>query len=199
MGIFKMFTGIIEAQGTVKAFKSGKLEIVVPQFFGKLKRGSSLAVDGVCLTVTRQTARIAVFDVVRETQKRSTLGLLAAGSQVNLERPLKWQGRIEGHFVSGHVDGVGIVKVVTKRKNETDIQIQASPNLKAFLVEKGSVAINGASLTLGKVKGGIFWIHCIPHTLKLTNLNRLQKGDRVNLEADLAAKLICAKRSRRFN
>ena len=191
-----MFTGVIEAQGKVKNFKNGVLEITLPKFFGKLKIGSSVAVDGVCLTLVQQKSSIGFFDVVAETQARTTLGSFEPGQVVNLERPLQWQGRVEGHFVLGHVDGVGIIRQVSVAKKQKSILVETPKLIRRFVCEKGSIAANGVSLTIGKTKKGSFWLHLIPQTLKSTNLGGLAGGSRVNLEADMVAKLLL---KRRFN
>lgn len=191
-----MFTGIIESLGRVRALDqagrrgAGRLEIEAPKAAGSLKKGSSLSVNGACLTVIEKKGNRLSFNLVEETQRRTALGRLRPGDWVNLERPLTYRRRIEGHFVLGHVDGVGrIVKVINKG-NQRSFLIQFPKRLKRYFAEKGSVAVDGVSLTLGKVSGGRFWIHGIPYTLKSTNFRAYKISTAVNIEADILAKLI---------
>lgn len=190
-----MFTGIVEAVGRVHGIKknSGKgpavLQIEAPGLSKRLKVGGSVAVNGACLTLVKKRRAGLFFELVRETEKRTNLGLLVAGGQVNLERPLKASARIEGHFVQGHVDGLGQILEIKKKGQEKSMRIGFPKALKPFIVEKGSVVVNGVSLTLGKVLENSFWIHCIPHTLKVTNFQDLTLKTKVNLEADLLMKL----------
>lgn len=193
-----MFTGIIEGKAIVHRVekKGGKVlfEIELPRrVAGSLKTGSSLAVNGACLTVVTKKGNKVAFNLLQETMKRTSLGSALVKAHVNVERPLKTGSRIDGHFVLGHVDGLGRVEKILSKGAEKNFVISYPKNLKRFFVEKGSVAVDGISLTLGKVTPAAFWIHCIPHTLKSTNLSTLRVGDRVNLEADLLAKLILKK------
>ena len=190
-----MFTGIIEVIGIVDSCRffskrrSLALGIRVPKFSGSLKIGGSLAVNGVCLTVIRKKARRVYFDLVEETLRRSTFAVLRKGDRVNLERPLKPSGRLDGHLVLGHVDTTGAIRRILKKEGSQDFLIMFPGTLRPYIYEKGSVAVNGVSLTIGKVTGNHFWAHCIPHTLKSTNFQILKKGDKVNLEADALIKL----------
>ncbi|MBI4352735.1 MAG: riboflavin synthase [Candidatus Omnitrophica bacterium] len=190
-----MFTGIIEAVGYVRAFgAAGRsvslLELEVPGSFKDLKAGSSLAVNGACLTVVQKKGRKVFFHVIRETVERTALGDLRKGDPVNLERPLRFGGRVEGHFVLGHVDGAGKVLKVENRKEEKSFFISFPKRLKPYFFEKGSVAVDGASLTLGKVLKNGFWIHSTPYTLEQTNFHAYQAGVHVNLEADALVKCV---------
>jgi len=185
-----MFTGIIEAAGRVRGFSGARLEIEVPRNLARLKKGASLAVNGTCLTVAGRSAGTLRFDVVAETRRRTALGILKHGDRVNLERPLKVSSRLDGHFVLGHVDGVGRVKRLTPEKKGMSALVSFPAPIRRFLVEKGSVTVDGVSLTLGKVSKPGFWIHLVPHTLKVTSLGGLKPGTRVNLEADVLAKLV---------
>ncbi len=191
-----MFTGIIEAQGTLsEVHRSQKLRtlgIKVPAIFSRLKIGASVAVNGVCLTVVKRRGRIVFFNLVSETRKKSNLGDLGIGDFVNLERPLKSGARIEGHLVLGHVDGRGQVRKIITGGHEKSFLIRFPKRLERSLVEKGSIAVDGVSLTLGKVVGNSFWIHCIPHTLKNTTLSRYRVNAKVNLETDLLAKMVAS-------
>ncbi len=189
-----MFTGIIEAQGLIRDFKyrkkNGVLEIEAPKISRGLKVGGSLAVNGVCLTVVKKRRHRLFFNIVSETYERTTLGTLKKGVLVNLERALKANARIEGHFVLGHVDGVGEILKVLEAKRQKSFLISFPRHLRAYLTEKGSVAVDGVGLTLGKISKNAFWVHCIPHTLKVATLGRTTVKNKVNLEADIVAKLI---------
>ena len=183
-----MFTGIIDGSARVKsAQKKGRgmrLELEAPADYRRLKIGASVAVDGVCLTVVSAKKNILSFDVVPETLKRSRLGHLVIGEKLNLERPLRWMGRVDGHLVQGHVDGLAkVVKGVTRGKGR-DFYLTVPNKWSRFVVEKGSVALNGVSLTIGRKKGSSFWVHIIPHTLNKTNLGLRKAGDVLNLETD---------------
>jgi len=179
-----MFTGIVEATGRVVSLKGATLQLNVPAPLSRLKKGGSLAVNGVCLTVVKSGQPLS-FNLVKETVRRSTLGALKRGDAVNLERPLKSGGRLDGHFVLGHVDGVGRVTKIDEGRRERSIFINYPDGLRRYFVEKGSVTVDGVSLTLGKVGRGGFWLHFIPHTLDKTISRHYALGDRVNLEADL--------------
>jgi riboflavin synthase len=190
-----MFTGIIEGLGRVKNVKKGRgrtvvLEIIVPAGIAKsLRGGSSLSINGVCLTVTRKKGQRLFFDLAGETQKKTTLGGLSPRQNLNLERALRWGGRLEGHFVLGHVDGVGKILKITRAKNQTSFFVKYPRFLGLYLRPKGSVAVDGVSLTLGAVSHRAFWVHVIPHTIRVTNLGGLLTGAPVNLEADILAKM----------
>ena len=188
-----MFNGIIERTGLVCEAKknSGKFRLGIEsgRLFGSLKTGDSVSVNGVCLTLTKRLGKKAFFDVVPETLKRSALGSLKIGDEVNLELSLKWQGRVSGHFVLGHVDGVGSVKDIKPKGSERAFLIQFPKPLGPYIVEKGSIAIDGVSLTVGKVQKNSFWVHLIPHTFRLTNFKHRVAGEKVNLEGDYLAKL----------
>ena len=190
-----MFTGIIEVLGQVKGWRKGAkgsppfLEIASPRITRQLKAGASLAVNGVCLTVVKKKGTSVFFNVSEETRKRSTLGQLMPGQSVHLERPLKAGGRIEGHFVLGHADGVGRICKTTGKGKEKSFQIAFPPSLGPWFVEKGSVAVDGVSLTVGKVSKNAFWVHLTPYTIRYTRFKDYKAGRKVNLEGDLLAKL----------
>ncbi len=188
-----MFTGIVEATGRIRSLKviRGKtqLEVRAPLAVRSgLKIGASVSVSGVCLTAVSKTPASIFFDLADETKKRSTLGRLRRGDRVNLERPLKWNGRLEGHFVLGHVDGVGKIKKALSIKKEKSFLIAYPKRLAPFMIEKGSVTIDGVSLTIGRVTPKDFWVHIIPHTLKTTQFGDFEPGRAVNLEADILIK-----------
>lgn len=183
-----MFTGIVEGLGSIDSLQGSTLTLRVPRRFSRLKKGSSFSVNGACLTVVK-SGRKPSFNLLRETLSRTTFKALRPGDRVNLERPMKAQGRLHGHLVLGHVDGVGRVARVVESSRDKSFFILCPARLRRFCVEKGSIAVDGASLTLGKRGRGGFWVHLIPHTLKNTICGRYAPGTRVNLEADVLAKL----------
>lgn len=187
-----MFTGIIEAIGTVDRIVEGKKQtlFVIQAPFKKLKLGSSLAVNGVCLTVIGQEKNFYSFNLLNETKKKTNLSRLKKGSRVNLERPLKIGSRVEGHLVQGHVEGVGQIQKIIHRGNEKSFLIAYPKKLKRFFIEKASVAVDGISLTLGKVNPSTFLVHCVPHTLRSTVAHTYKAGSFVNIEADLLSKYL---------
>lgn len=189
-----MFSGIIETTGKVRAFKrlpgqSHTLEIEAPKISKGLKIGGSVSVNGACLTLIKKKGSRLFFNVVRETRKRTMLSALKSGDRVNLERPLRLRDRVEGHFVLGHIDGVGQIRRVLEKGREKSFLISFPKALKPYLVEKGSVTVDGVSLTLGKISQGACWVHCIPHTLRTTLCGFYRVKTKVNLEADVLAKL----------
>lgn len=189
-----MFTGIIEHLGTIE--ETGKVpggirvRIGCRGLAGGLAPGDSVAVDGVCLTVTERTGRWFEAEISPETARRSTLDRLRAGRPVNLERPLAASGRLGGHFVQGHVDATTRVRSVRRQGGFIEIAFDAPAGLRRYIVEKGSISINGVSLTVASLRGGAFTIALIPHTLRMTNLSRLRAGSRVNVEVDILAKYV---------
>ena len=192
-----MFTGIIEKMGRVSGWKVAKkarakiLAVACPLGYSRaLKIGASVSVNGVCLTVIQKRADQLSFNVVQETLKRTALGALEPGDSVHLELPLKANARLDGHFVLGHVDAKGKVLRILAGKNDTRLLIGFPKSLQPYLLEKGSVAVDGVSLTVGRVSGNKFWLHLIPHTLKNTRFSGLKQGDPVNLEADILVKLL---------
>lgn len=190
-----MFTGIVEKTGVVTNWTRGRskrstiLGVSAPALAKGLRVGSSLAVNGACLTVISKRRGRLFFHLLEETKKRTNLGDLLVGEYVNLERPLKASGRLEGHFVLGHIDGVGRVRRLKPAGEETSALIGFPSALTPYFLEKGSIAANGVSLTIGKVLRGAFWVHLIPHTLSGTNLGALAVGKKVNLETDILMKL----------
>ena len=198
-----MFTGIIEVVGRVRGLKpvggaTHTLEVEAPRISKGFKIGGSLSVNGACLSLVKKKGNRLFFNVINETKKRTMFNDLKAGDKVNLERALKFNGRVEGHFVLGHVDGVGMVRRVLEKGKEKSFLIAFPARLKPCLVEKGSVAVDGASMTLGKVRGNTFWVHCIPHTLTHTLFGTYETKTKVNLEADLLAKLALTRQKRRY-
>lgn len=187
-----MFTGIIETVGTVKRIargaRSASLEIEAPQILDDVKVGDSIATNGVCLTATSVTARTFTADVMHETLERSSLGTLTAGSHVNLERAMAANGRFGGHFVSGHIDATGTIARIERDDTAVWYTIDAGPDVLRYVVEKGSVAIDGISLTVARVTETSLSVSTIPHTNQQTTLPERACGDVVNLECDVIAK-----------
>lgn len=189
-----MFTGIVEEVGTIKRVQKGQhsavLEIQAETVLKGLKTGDSIAVNGVCLTVTSFGSNMFTADVMHETLNRSSLAGLKTGSHVNLERAMAADGRFGGHIVAGHVDGVG--KITRIRRDDTAVwyTVQAGPAVMRYIVEKGSVTIDGISLTVAKVSDKDFSISAIPHTVRVTVLGERREGDIVNLENDIIGKYV---------
>ena len=187
-----MFTGIVEELGTVKTVASGrqsaKLTISATVVLQNIKQGDSIAVNGVCLTVTAYDTNWFAADVMPETMRRTALADLTAGSRVNLERALRLGDRLGGHIVSGHIDGVSTILSRQPLDNAVMLKLRADPRLLRYVVTKGSVALDGISLTV--VDCGSDWlsVSIIPHTLAITTLQQKAVGDRVNLETDMLAK-----------
>ncbi len=189
-----MFTGIIEETGTVLEMKrtggSTKIQIRAKRVLHNTKTGDSIAVNGVCLTVTELGASDFTADVMPETVARSSLGRLTAGDNVNLERAMAADGRFGGHIVSGHIDGTGTIRRITREGNAVRYQIAAAPGILRGIVEKGSVAIDGISLTVTAVQTEQFEVSVIPHTLSETTLAGKKQGELVNLENDVIGKYV---------
>ena len=189
-----MFTGIIEEVGTVKAVRrsgtSSFIEIQAKKVLEDVHLGDSIAVNGVCLTVTHSDGSVFRADVMNETLRRSSLGSLTSGSPVNLERAMSANGRFGGHIVSGHIDGTGIISDIRNDGIAVWYTIDTPPPLLRYIVEKGSVAIDGISLTVAKVTETSFSVSIIPHTAAQTILSSKKKGDIVNLENDIIGKYV---------
>ncbi|MGI6105970.1 MAG: riboflavin synthase [Raoultibacter sp.] len=189
-----MFTGIVEEMGSVAAIKRGAkssvLTISGDVIFDDMGLGDSIAVNGVCLTVTRFADKRFDADVMNETLSRSSLGDLALGSRVNLERATPMNGRFGGHIVSGHIDGVGTVAEITRDDNAIWYRIAVNPEVMRYIVEKGSVALDGISLTVAKLSQGDFSVSIIPHTVENTVLSQKKVGDIINVENDVIGKYV---------
>jgi len=189
-----VFTGIVEAVGEVESAELAgellRLVVRAPEIAAEARVGDSVAVRGACLTVTRAEAGRLSFEAVRETLARTAVGELRAGSQVNLERALRAGGRLDGHLVQGHVDGVGRVAELRREGGDVRLFVACPPEVATHLVEKGSVAIDGVSLTVVGARDDGFDVALIPHTLAATTLGALRPGDRVNLEVDVLAKYV---------
>ena len=193
-----MFTGIVEETGTVERIKptAKSIEVTVrANLCGRgLKLGASLAVNGCCLTVvkvaTRGKSKLAQFDLLKETWQRTNLQFAKPGSLVNLERPLRTDGNLGGHFVTGHIDGVGKITKWERMGQDHVLDIAAPPEVMRYVVFKGSMAVDGISLTVAGVGKNSFRIWIIPHTYEVTALRERKTGDAVNLEADLIGKYV---------
>lgn len=180
-----MFTGIVEATGVVRAMEPTRLMVEASLPDDDLRTGDSVAVSGCCLTVVDRGPSWWGFDVSAETLARTTLGGLAPGDRVNLERPVRLSDRLGGHLVQGHVDGVGVV-----RAPAPELAVELSPDLARYVVEKGSISVDGCSLTVVEVSTDTFRVAVIPHTAAVTTLGTVSRGDRVNLEVDVMAKYV---------
>lgn len=184
-----MFTGIIERTGKIKSLASNKLELQVGKDFS-VKLGDSVCVNGACLTVSGINADILSFDVSKESLSLTNLSTVKANDVVNIERAMPADGRFGGHFVTGHVDNLGKVTKVVNNNSSVDVFVEFDPKYSSLLVSKGSVTVNGVSLTVNEIDGKVFRLTLIPYTLKETNLLEQKVGDTVNLEFDILAKYV---------
>ena len=192
-----MFTGIIEGIGIVEKIErntKNRSAIQMTVDLGKhtkgLKIGQSVALNGVCLSVTKISKNKCNFEMIDETIKKTDLGNLILGGKVNIERSLKAGDRMEGHFVLGHVDGVGVIKKIEKKPKEVKVWFEVPKKLAKFIVKKGSIAIDGISLTVVDITKNKASVCLIPHTMKVTNFHTKKVGDKVNIETDILGKYI---------
>jgi riboflavin synthase len=189
-----VFTGIVECVGKVESLRplgdAARLVVRAPAIAPELHVGDSVAVSGACLTVTEASGETIAFDAVRETLDRTALGELAPGGAVNLERAVRADGRLDGHIVQGHVDATGRVRELARHGRDVRLVLDCPAGFATQLVPKGSVAIDGVSLTVVDVEPEGFDVALIPHTLEVTTLGRLAPGARVNLEADVLGKYV---------
>lgn len=191
-----MFTGIIEGMGMVTSVSKSRsgAETVIRVRLGKLgsglRKGDSVSINGACLTAEKLSKAEAEFEMISETIRRTNLGQLKPGEMVNVERSLRVGDRLEGHFVLGHVDGTGDIEDIEKVRSETTIWIKLDKELIKSVVPKGSIAVDGISLTLVEVERNRVSISLIPHTLKVTTLGMRHIGDRVNIETDILGKYV---------
>ena len=189
-----MFTGIIEEVGAIKQITHGQhsevLNIQARTVLENTKIGDSIAVNGICLTVTRLFADSFSADVMHETLNRSSLAGLMVGSRVNLERAMAADGRFGGHIVSGHIDGTGVIRSLIREENAIWVSIGTSPQILHLIVEKGSICIDGISLTVASVSDASFTVSVIPHTREQTTLASKGVGDKVNMENDVIGKYV---------
>lgn len=189
-----MFTGIVEEVGTIRSLQlrgnSGSISIIAQKVLEGTKIGDSIAVNGICLTVTSLLSDGFTADVMAETVRRSGLDQAKMGDSVNLERAMAADGRFGGHIVSGHIDGTGVIREYRREENAVWVTIAASPEILALIVEKGSICIDGISLTVATVSDSSFQVSVIPHTAEETTLIRKHTGDVVNLENDVVGKYV---------
>lgn len=187
-----MFTGIIEELGAVKSLsESGsilKLQVLAPKVANGTQLGQSICCSGICLTVVGVNRDLISFEIMPETFKRTNLKLLKVGDQVNLERALKAEGRLDGHFVTGHIDGTGTITKFESQGADTEMKIEVSPQIMRYVALKGSVAVDGVSLTVSAEDTATFSVNLIPYTLKNTILGQKRQRDLVNVECDILAK-----------
>ncbi len=189
-----VFSGIIEATGrisTVEPCGGGRtLVVAAPKYWADVRMGASVAIDGVCLTVTRVRGDEASFDVIAETLRRSTLGEAGPGGLVNLQKSLTVGDRIDGHFVQGHVDALGTIAKVEQSERESIWWFSTDPEARPYIVPKGSIAIDGISLTIADVRDDLFSVALIPTTLAQTTLGQKRAGHKVNIETDVLARTV---------
>lgn len=189
-----MFTGIVEEVGTIRAIRRGAhssvLSIQAKTVLSDLSIGDSVAVNGVCLTAVSKDSSGFSADVMHETLNRSSIGALTVGSRVNLERAMAADGRFGGHIVSGHIDGTGTIAALRRDDNAVWYTVKADSTLLRYIVEKGSIAIDGISLTVASVEADRFSVSLIPHTASVTILGEKRPGDVVNLETDIIGKYV---------
>ena len=185
-----MFTGIVEEIGTVKAAQPGKLAISAKKVIESTKKGDSIAVNGACLTVTELADDHFSVDIMPETLRHTNLGMLRPGDGVNLERPLTVGGHMGGHFVQGHVDGMGKVLSATREGEAVLLRFEASQEMMRYIVRKGFVAVDGASLTVVEHDDTSFQVSLVAYTLQNTSLGGKKVGDFVNIEVDIIAKYV---------
>ena len=189
-----MFTGIVEEAGRVVAFTQGerawRLQVAARTTLAGTAIGDSIAVNGCCLTVVRMDDAHFFFDVLEESRRLTNFSALAPGAPVNLERSLRFDGKVGGHFVTGHIDGLGTIEVFERRGADYSLRVRAPAGGGRYLIHKGSIAIDGVSLTIAEVAGDSLAVWIIPHTLEVTNLKGRRAGELVNLEFDLLGKYV---------
>lgn len=192
-----MFTGIVEGIGKVEKISKNtqnRSAIQMTVNLGKhakgLKIGQSVALNGVCLTATKLSKSSCIFEMIDETTTKTDLGNLKPGDIVNIERSLKTGDRLEGHFVLGHVDGVGVIKKIQNKPKEVQVWFEIPKNLSKYVVKKGSIAVDGISLTVVDVKNNLASVCLIPHTIEVTNFKTKNIGDKLNIETDILGKYI---------
>ncbi len=192
-----MFTGIVEGIGKVEKISKNtknrsaiQMTVNLGKYAKGLKIGQSVALNGVCLTATKLSKSSCIFEMIEETTKKTDLGNLKVGGIVNIERSLKAGDRLEGHFVLGHVDGVGTIKKILKNPKEVQIWFEVPKKLSKYVVKKGSIAVDGISLTIVDIKNTLALVSIIPHTIEVTKFRTKKVGDKVNIETDILGKYI---------
>ncbi len=191
-----MFTGIVEGIGVIREIADStrrsatRITVDLGSHSDGLQTGQSVALNGVCLTAVNLSGTECVFEMIEETVAKTDLGNLKIGGVVNIERSLKVGDRLEGHFVLGHVDGVGIIQEINEKPDEVSVSVVVPKDLSRYIVQKGSVAIDGISLTVVDVRDNVVSVSLIPHTVDVTNFRTRKPGDRVNIETDILGKYI---------
>jgi len=192
-----MFTGIIEGIGKIEKISKNtknrsaiQMTVNLGKYAKGLKIGQSVALNGVCLTATKLTKSNCIFEMIEETTNKTDLGSLKSGDIVNIERSLRTGDRLEGHFVLGHVDGVGTIKKIQNKPKEVQVWFEVPKKLSKYVVKKGSIAVDGISLTVVDVKNNLASVCLIPHTIEITNFKTKNVGDKLNIETDILGKYI---------
>ncbi len=192
-----MFTGIIEGIGKIEKISKNtknrsaiQMTVNLGKYAKGLKIGQSVALNGVCLTATKLTKSNCIFEMIEETTRKTDLGNLKPGDIVNIERSLKTGDRLEGHFVLGHVDGVGTIKKIQNKPKEVQVWFEVPKELSKYVVKKGSIAVDGISLTVVDIKNNLASVCLIPHTIEITNFKTKNVGDKINIETDILGKYI---------
>jgi len=189
-----MFTGIIEDRGNVVKVehrgREKRLTIGLPRHLTEVQLGDSININGVCLTVVRNREQTVELDLSQETLQRTVLGELKEGDQVNLERALRLSDRLGGHIVTGHIDGIGVIAEKRKEREFLQLRVRIPESVSRYVVQKGSIAVDGISLTVNEYQGGEIQMTLIPYTIEKTTLMDKEVGDRVNLEADILGKYV---------
>lgn len=192
-----MFTGIVKGVGSVEKISKNtknrsaiQMTVNLGRHSNGLKIGQSVALNGVCLTATKISKSSCIFEMIEETTKKTDLGNLKVGEIVNIERSLKAGERLEGHFVLGHVDGVAIIKKILRKPKEVQVWFEIPKNLLKYVVKKGSIALDGISLTVVDIKKNLASVSLIPHTIEVTNFHTKKVGDKLNIETDILGKYI---------
>lgn len=189
-----MFTGIVEEKGRVFSFEENaqawKLQIEAAAALKEVALGDSIAVNGCCLTVTRFDERSLTFDVLAETKRLTNFDALQSGDPINLERSLRLDGKLGGHFVTGHIDGQGCIEILEQRGADYYLRVQGGEAVRRLVVSKGSVALDGVSLTIAEVEDESFAVWLIPTTMEVTNLGNKRVSDYLNMEFDLLGKYV---------
>ena len=192
-----MFTGIVEGIGKIEKISKNtknrsaiQMTVNLGKYAKGLKIGQSVALNGVCLTATKLSKSNCIFEMIEETTLKTDLGNLKPGDIVNIERSLKTGDRLEGHFVLGHVDGIGIIKKIQNKPKEVQVWFEIPKKLSKYVVKKGSIAVDGISLTVVDVKNNLASVCLIPHTIEITNFKTKNVGDKLNIETDILGKYI---------
>ena len=194
-----MFTGIVEDKGKIIAISRGKnIRIKIQTKLNEIKVSDSVSVEGICLTVTEKTTHTFTVEAIKETAKRTTLKIWKTGDYVNLERAMIMNGRLDGHILLGHVDSIGKITKIERKEGEFIYTIKFDKQFKKYVVPKGSIGINGVSLTIGEMEDNTIKVHIIPYSYENTTFKKLKKGDQVNIEFDIIGKYIVTSLEKRI-